>query len=375
LFGIHILYKILLMDEKTLLKTLHDLLALDAPSGHEEKIAEYTSQYLEKLNFSVKQDTAGNVIGFIQGVGDPILLTAHMDRVPPGRGNTPVLKNNMLKSNGSTNLGTDDAAGIVIILEAVSHIIKNNVKHPPVLAVFTVKEETGLQGARALDMSDYHVTQGICYDNAFEAATIVQNGSTYEGFDAEIIGKPTHPGKDLSMGTNALQVFLETDWMIGLSDENRSRINIGVVSSGTARNVVPGNVVIQGELRSIVSDAGVAQKLTKLENNLKRVCEKHNATYTFSTRRHSSAYSVDLLEPLVQLYKHVIEERGGEFIAKPTYVGSDANVLRAEKNIRVFTISTGVTDEHTVDERVDIHDLLLLTKDLATLLEKLGNAL
>lgn len=359
------------MNENKLLKTLYDLLALDAPSGQEEKVAEYTLNYLNSLGFITKKDAKGNAIGFLSGNGKPILLTAHIDRVPPGKGHTPVKHGDILKSDGTTNLGTDDAAGIVIILEAVKHIVENNLPHPPFIVAFTVQEEVGLQGARALDLSEYKVEYGIGYDNAFEAGAMITGGSTYEGFDVEIIGKPTHPGKDLSQGVNALQVFLETDWMIGLSDNGQSRINVGLVTAGTARNVVPGNVKAQGELRSILDDKAVAAKLKQLEKNLKKVCEKYGATYTFTTHRHSSSYSVDLSEPLVQLYKKVVETRGGQFTAKPTYVGSDANAFRAEKGLKVFTLATGVVNEHTKDEWVKISDLLMLTQDLVNVLTKL----
>lgn len=360
------------MNSDNLLNTLFDLLALDAPSGHEEKIADYVLNYLKHRGFSTKKDAKGNAIGFLPGKGEPILLTAHMDRVPPGKGHIPVKQGDVLHSDGTTNLGTDDAAGIVIILEAIDEVLSRELPHPPLVVACTVEEEVGLQGARALDLSEYNVTYGIGYDNAFEAGALISSGSTYEGFDVEIKGKPTHPGKDLSQGINALKVFLEIDWMIGLSDNDQSRINIGLVTAGTARNVVPGSVQIQGELRTTIDQQKVTEKLKQLEENIKRSCEKYGATYTLSTHRHSSSYEVDLSEPLVQLYKQVIEKKGRQFITKPTYVGSDANALRAEKGIKVFTLATGVKDEHTKDEIVKISDLVMLTEDLVDVIAALG---
>lgn len=360
------------MTADNLLNTLFDLLALDSPSGREEKVADYTLNFLKHRGFSAKKDATGNAIGFLPGKGEPILLTAHMDRVPPGKGHIPVRDGDILRSDGTTNLGTDDAAGIVIILEAIDEIIKQDIPHPPLVVAFTVQEEVGLQGARSLDLSEYNVKQGIGYDNAFEAGTLISSGSTYEGFDIEIHGKPTHPGKDLSQGINALKVFLETDWMIGLSDNDQSRINIGLVTAGTARNVVPGSVQIQGELRTTIDQQSVAEKLKQLEQNLKKTCEKYSATYTFTTHRHSSSYEIDLSEPLVQLYKKVVEDKGREFVTKPTFVGSDANALRAEKGLKVFTLATGVKDEHTKDESVKISDLVMLTEDLIDVITALG---
>lgn len=357
------------MDKHMLLQTLYEILALDAPSKNEQKVAEYIINFLNTLGCNTKQDGKGNVIGFLAGEGESLLLTAHMDRVPPGKGHIPVLEGDILKSDGTTNLGTDDAAGIAIILEAVKYVVKQQIPHRPLVLAFTVEEEIGLQGARALDLSEYNVHEGIGYDNAFEAGVLISSGTTYEGFDIEIQGKPTHPGKDLSQGINALTVFLETDWMIGISPDEKSRINLGLVTSGTARNVVPGSVTIQGELRTTVDDKTVAGILRQLEANLKKTCDTHHATYSFTTNRHSSSYSVDMLEPLIQRYKTIVESRGGTFVAKPSYVGSDANALRAEKGLHVCALSTGVVNEHTKNEWVRISDLHMLTQDLINLLD------
>jgi tripeptide aminopeptidase len=356
------------VKEERFLKTLYEILAFDAPSGQEENVANYCFSQLQILGCEVKKDAKGNVIGFITGVGTPLLLTAHMDRVPPGKGHTPVRDGDILKSDGTTNLGTDDAAGIAIILEAVASIQDQHLEHPPLVIVFTVGEEIGLQGARAVDLSAYQVTQGIGFDNAYEAGVLISEGATYEGFDIEIHGKDAHPGKDIGKGINALQIFLETDWMLGETEDKKSRINFGLVTSGTARNVVPGNIKILGELRTTLPDEGVKEIIHILEENLKKTCSKYSASYTFTTNRHSSAYTVDVSEPLVQKYKQVVKARGGQFIAKPTFVGSDANVFRAEKGMHVFTLSTGVIDEHTINEWVRLPDLYMLTKDLIKLL-------
>jgi tripeptide aminopeptidase len=362
------------MQSETLLKTLLDLLALDAPSGHEEHVASYILNYLIAHGLSAKKDSHGNVIGYLPGSGKTLLLCAHMDRVPPGKGHIPVRDGDILKSDGTTNLGVDDAGGIVIILEAISSIIKENTPHPPLVVAFTVGEEIGLKGARAIDLSEYPIEYGIVYDNADEAGKLVTSGATYEGFDVEITGKANHPAKDLSNSINALKVFMEIDWMIGVSDEGKSRINVGMVTAGTARNVVPGNVTVAGELRSVLDSNLLKEKLQQLEENVKNVCEKYGATYTFSTERHFSSYTVDISEPLVELYKNLVESRGQQFISGSTFIGSDASALRGEKGIKVFTLSTGVVNEHTKDEWIKISDLLLLTEDLISMVTTLGKS-
>src|ERR1700687_4250508 len=124
--------------------TLIDLIRIPSTSGHEEKIRTHLSQYLASLGLSTTIDRAGNLISTVTGMGAPLLLNAHMDRVPPGLGHQPILRNGILFSDGTTNLGADDAAGIAIILEVVRRTLQQQLPHPPLVLLFTVQEEAGL---------------------------------------------------------------------------------------------------------------------------------------------------------------------------------------------------------------------------------------
>src|SRR5205823_12899612 len=121
--------------------------------------------------------------GETSGEGTPLLLNAHMDRVPPGLGHQPILRDGILYSDGTTNLGADDAAGIVIILEVVRRTLEQQLPHPPLILLFTVQEEAGLCGASGFDSAPWHVADGIVFDNAFEPGVVVSTGAAYEAFD------------------------------------------------------------------------------------------------------------------------------------------------------------------------------------------------
>src|SRR5205807_3819855 len=152
-----------------LCNTLIELVGIPSTSSHEEQIRTYLERRLSELGISYQVDEAGNLIGMLPGEGKLLLLNAHMDRVPPGRGHSPVLREGILYSDGTTNLGADDAAGITIILEVLARLVEQPLPHPPIVAVFTVQEEAGLCGATKFDPEPYHVTDGIVFDNAFEA--------------------------------------------------------------------------------------------------------------------------------------------------------------------------------------------------------------
>ena len=76
------------------------------------------SARLQVLGLEVQHDSFNNVIAKLAGSGEPILLSAHLDTVEPGRGIRPHLDGDVLRSDGSTVLGGDCKAGISIIMEA-----------------------------------------------------------------------------------------------------------------------------------------------------------------------------------------------------------------------------------------------------------------
>ncbi|OGV95629.1 hypothetical protein A2W24_07070 [Microgenomates group bacterium RBG_16_45_19] len=351
-------------------RTFRELAAFNSPSKNEVRVASYLQEQLTTMGLEVKVDDFGNVIGYLSGRGESILLNAHMDGVPPAKGHIPVKEGDVLRSDGSTNLRADDIAGITIILEATITIIEGKKKHPPLVLAFTAQEEIGLWGAKALDVTEYDVNQGIVFDNAFGAGTVVSKGACYVAFDVEIKGKETHPGKDLSQGVNAVKVLLDTGIQVGEADKGQTRVNIGTVSAGKARNVVPGNATIQGEIRSFLTGDKLSGRLSEVEMAFKNAASRNGAQVEFTQKQLAFAYKVDEDEPLVQKYKEVVGARGGEFEMAETFVASDANALR-EKGLKVFVISTGVESEHSVNETVKLSDMEQLTSDLVALLELL----
>src|SRR6266851_10513031 len=118
-----------------LCNTLIDLVRIPSTSGHEEQVRDYLAQQLTELGIASYIDSTGNLIATLAGTGKPLLLNAHMDRVPPGRGHQPILRDGVLYSDGTTNLGADDAAGIAIILEVVRRIIEQQLPHPPLVLI------------------------------------------------------------------------------------------------------------------------------------------------------------------------------------------------------------------------------------------------
>ena len=358
------------MSSDRLLETLIELVGIPSTSGHEEQVRDYLAAKLGALGMEIRVDAVSNLAATLPGVGEPILLNAHMDRVPPGLGHRPILRDGVLYSDGTTNLGADDAAGITIILETLTRVLEQHLPHPPIVAVFTVQEEAGLCGANGFDAAAYHVTQGIVFDNAFEAGVVVSQGAAYEAFEVVIKGRTGHPGKDLSRTVNAIDIFRAADYPHGSLNNDQTRILIGRIHGGSARNAVPDTVTIEGELRSYEPPEARQRYMHALTDAFTVAAQRYGGQAEVTFHPHSSGYTISEDEPLLDVYRSVLAAHGEPLRLRPTFIGSDASGFRPA--VKAFTISTGVINEHSVEECVAVEPLEKLVQDTLRLLEILA---
>lgn len=354
------------MISESLQNTLIELLAIPSTSGHEEHIRSYLEQRLSESGLHTEVDIAGNLIATLPGNGGPLLLNAHMDRVPPGLGHRPILRDGVLYSDGTTNLGADDAAGIAILLEALTRLVQEQLPHPPIVAVFTVQEEVGLRGATAFDPEPWNVREGIVFDNAFEAGVVVSKGATYEAFDVKITGRTGHPGKDLAQTVNAIEIFHDANYPRGSLANDATRILISRITGGSARNAIPAEVHIEGELRSFEPLEARKRYIQDIREAFERAAQRHGGSVEVSFEPHCTSYSVSEDEPLLNAYREVLVQRGAQLQMQPTFIGSDTSAFRPR--IKAFTISTGVVNEHSTEEYVPLVPLEQLVEDTLKLL-------
>ena len=135
-----------MIDRDRLVNTFCELARIDSPSGEEEQVAQYLVGQLEALGLDVARDGYGNVIA-TDGRDDPIMLSAHMDTVEPGRGVEPIVEGDRIRTNETTILGGDCKAGVAAILEAIESIKDDDTPHVPYQVAFTREEEIGLHDA------------------------------------------------------------------------------------------------------------------------------------------------------------------------------------------------------------------------------------
>src|SRR3990172_7052914 len=111
-----------------MVRTFMDLVQIDSPSKKESAVADYIEALLKPLSLQVWRDDAGQKIegecGNLhvrmparESDAGAVLFSAHLDCVMPCIGVKPVLKDGIIRSDGTTVLGSDDKAGVTSILE------------------------------------------------------------------------------------------------------------------------------------------------------------------------------------------------------------------------------------------------------------------
>ncbi|HET8846167.1 MAG TPA: M20/M25/M40 family metallo-hydrolase [Ktedonobacteraceae bacterium] len=352
----------MLTRSSRLSQTLVELISLPSTPGHEGPVRSYMEEHLLQLGLPTQVDAAGNLIATLPGEGRPLLLNAHMDRVPPGLGHTPVLRDGILYSDGTTNLGADDAAGLAIILEILTRLQEDGLPHPPLVLVFTVQEEVGMHGASVFDPTPWKVSEGIVFDNAFEAGVVVSQGAAYVAFDIEISGKTGHPGKDLSQTINVLEILRAARYPHGSLNNDQTRILLSRISAGSARNAIPASAHIEGELRSFESPEARQGYLQAIQQAFEDAARQYGGKVSITLNPHCTSYTVSEEEPLLGIYREVLAHRGETLRLQPTFIGSDAAAFRPQ--VKAFTISTGVVNEHSPEEYIPLTPLETIVNDI-----------
>ena len=346
-----------MINRDRLVKTFTDLVQIDSPSGEEEAMAEELTRRLEGFGLTVNRDSYGNLVAS-DGRPDPLLLSAHMDTVEPGRGVKPKIVGDRIESDGTTILGGDCKCGVSAILEALESVYEDDVPHIGIEVAFTREEEIGLVGARNLDFTMLTSKEAIVFDGEGSAAQITSSSPTYIGFDVEVTGRAAHAGVEPEKGLSAIRIAAEliTRLPQGRLDEETT-FNVGTIEGGSVRNTVAETTIIHGEFRSrnieTLDDirVQVSEALdevremfpeAKLDDHLHTEFE----TYTLSDDDAATSRVVSALKGL-----------GLEPVFQPSGGGTDGNVFRLRG---MSAVVVGMADHgmHTVREHVVIPELV-----------------
>ncbi len=160
-----------------------ELAAVPSPPGEERAVADLVLRYLRDCGLEVDEDGCGPEIGSTMGnlyarleptaAGEPLLLCAHLDTVPPTAAIEPVVEDGVVRNAAGTILGADNKAAVAAMLEAIRVILAERRPHAGIELLFTPKEEVGLVGAYAFDHTRLRARTGYVYDQAAPIGVVI----------------------------------------------------------------------------------------------------------------------------------------------------------------------------------------------------------
>ena len=346
-----------MIDQERLVNSFCEMVRIDSPSDEEEEVAKHLTERLTQLGFHVQRDAHGNVIASEEG-DDPLLLSAHMDTVEPGRGIKPEVQGDRIVSDGTTILGGDCKAGVSAILEGLQSVKDEGLSRRPLQVVFTRGEEIGLIGATNLDYSMIRAKESVVFDGNGPVNTITGASPTYMSFNVTVKGRAAHAGVEPEKGLSAIRIATEIISQLpqGRLDEETT-FNVGFISGGSVRNAVPAEATFGGEFRSRNTetlDLLRMEVLAKLEQARQRYGE---ASIEEDLEVLFHMYNLDPNDQIVKLVTRVMGDLNLRPNIQPSGGGTDANVMR-HHGIECVVVGMSTNEMHTVNEYVVVPDLV-----------------
>jgi tripeptide aminopeptidase len=353
--------------------------AIDSPSFKEAAIASYLRQRFTDLGASIVEDTAGaqigsqsnNMIIHIAGdkPGEPLLLSAHMDTVGPAEGVEPILKDGVFRSAGNTILGADDKAGLAEIIEALEVLREQKIAHVPLQIAITVCEEVGLLGAKHLDFNLITAKRGLALDTT-GIDHVIHKAPAANRFKIEILGQEAHAGVIPENGISAIEIAARaiSRMQLGRIDEETTA-NIGIITGGQARNIIPRQIILEGEVRShdpekLMKQTGqiiglLEEEVAKARINVDGTEIK--ASMAIELRDDYPVMHVDKNAHILQLITEAATAINFPLQVKAAGGGSDANIFNAN-GIETVILGTGMNKVHSVEEEVRVEDMVQIAR-------------
>ncbi len=378
------------VDTDAAIARLMRLLAVEGVTGREAMIGKELVAALKDAGVparAIRFDDAhtrialptqtGNLIVDLPGQGalanaDRLLFMTHMDTVPLCAGAKPKRQGKKIVNAAKTALGGDNRTGCAVLATLAAELLRHKPDHPPLTLLFTVREESGLWGARHVNPADLGgVKMGFNCDGR-KASDVVIGAVGADRWEAEIFGRASHAGVAPERGISATMILAEALSMVRADgwfgkvekDGRRGTSNVGPVGgvndrpAGDATNVVTDYVLVRGESRS--HDAKFFKEITAAYKDAftKAAADVTNSDgkagrVRFTTRTDYHPFRMKETAPVVRRAVAAVAAQGHTPNVRVANGGLDANWM-VRHGIPTVTFGGGQNEAHTADEWIDL---------------------
>lgn len=361
-----------MIQEKRLVAEFIELVQVDSETRFEQEISRVLKQKFTALGLTVEEDDtaavtghgSGNLICTLAATTDAavprVFFTSHMDTVTPGKGIKPQIgEDGIIRSDGTTILGSDDKAGLAAMLEAIRVLKENNIPHGQIQFVITAGEESALRGSRAMDGKWLKADFGYALDSNGDIGEVAVAAPTQSKIHIAFTGRSAHAGVNPETGISAITVASKAVSKMPLGRiDNETTANIGSFAGGVTgtTNIVIDRVVLEAEARSIVQEK-LERQIEAMRQACQEAADEMGAKMEFKSDLIYPAFMFDEEAPVVQLAFKALQNVGCTPKTFHSGGGSDANVFNG-LGVPTVNLAVGYQKIHTTEEHIAVKDLV-----------------
>jgi glutamate carboxypeptidase len=321
-------------QEQEILNLLCDLVEMESPS-REKACVDRLSAHVGELMVqaggrveSIPLNKYGNMV--VGRWGDsskekPILIIGHLDTVWP----LGTLSERPIKIEDGKLYGPgayDMKAGATITLQVLKSLPALGLSPSvPVTVLFNGDEEIGSFGSRAMIEELAAKSQLVlCMEPAMPGGAVKTSRKGVGNYVITTRGRAAHAGGDHQKGINAIQeMAFQILKLQGLTDySSGTTVNVGVISGGSATNVVPEECTINVDFRIATLEGG--ERITSAVNALRPQLAGTRLNILGGVDRPPMVRNDVMIETFTRV-KEIAHRHGIELDEGGTGGGSDAN--------------------------------------------------
>jgi len=350
-----------MINKNRLIEEFIAMTAIDAESGQEADMRRHLIGALAQRGVKAETDEAGNLFARLPGTqaGDAVLFSAHMDTVRPGRGKKAVIHpDGRITSDGTTVLGADDACGLAAILEALAIIHENALPHPDIELLFPVEEERYCLGSARFDYTKLKARMAYVLDLTGPIGEAAVAAPTILSFELSVQGRAAHAGFAPEEGVNALSIAAAALALLRTGHTAPdTTVNFGTIEGGEGSNIVPAQIRITGEVRSLRHETAL-QEVRNIEDAFRRQAERFGGTAELRFTEMLRAYRILEHEPVVKRLCSALSALGwGAPTLRETFGGSDNNQF-VKHGLRGVVLASAMELVHSPEEYTVVSELV-----------------
>ncbi len=261
-------------NRESILREWVAITEINAPSGQEQQRAKYVESLLRKYHLDdIHYDSTGNLIAVRKGAGGGpvIVFDAHLDTVfQPGLQIKATIRDGKIYAPG---IG-DDTRNIEALLATIRALNEAKIKTKGDLVfVFTVQEETTMNGARAFVAENKgKIDQYVALDGGYEGFTYAGIGINW--YRHHFIGPGGHTRSQTPPYSASLPLARAIDriYQLRIPSKPSSNLNIGMLGGSEVVNAKASDAWFTVDLRSTSNEV-----MADLEKQIRTILNEEAA--------------------------------------------------------------------------------------------------